>query len=198
MDRTAQRWTAGGVVALLFVSYVALAQVAESLRGTIESVDGQSLVVNARTGTTINVRLADDAHVFILKPAALADAKVGSFVGMTTQPQPGGTESVVELYIFPSDPSRDPFNIPTSGLFSPRNEADVLNYVEGSILKNDGQTLTLRGSMADEMVPVSADINVVAVTPTTSADILAGQKVFVPNGKPVDFGLIAPTVILGE
>ena len=53
--RKAQRWIGGGVLALLFVSSVTVAEGSESLRGTIESVDGQSLVVIARSGASTNV-----------------------------------------------------------------------------------------------------------------------------------------------
>ena len=50
----------------------------------------------------------------------------------------------------------------------------------------------------DDTIPVSADANIVAVTPATDADITTGQKFFVHNGRPVSFGMIAPTIILGE
>jgi hypothetical protein len=60
-----------------------MAQVPQSLRGKIDSVTGQTLVVKARDGTMTNVKLADDVHVFNLKQASLADLKTGTFVGTT-------------------------------------------------------------------------------------------------------------------
>jgi len=198
MKMATQRWIGGGVLALLFVSSVTVAEGSESLRGTIKSVDGQSLVVITRSGASTNVKLAGDAHVFTLKAAALAEVKAGGFVGVVISPQPNGTEGVVELYIFPSDPERDPFDIPAYGLFSPRDVAEVVNYLEGSVLKNDRQALTVRRRGRDDTISVSADANIFAVTPATAADIWAGQKVFVPNGRPMSTGLLAPTIILGE
>ena len=117
---------------------------------------------------------------------------------MVISPQPDGTEGAVELYIFPSDPERDPFDIPAYGLFTPRDVAEVVNYLQGSVLKNDRQALTVRPRGRDDTISVLAGANIFAVTPATAADISAGQKVFVPNGRPVDVGLVAPTIILGE
>ena len=78
MSMMAQRWVGGGALSLLFISSIAVAEVYESLRGPIESVDGQTLIVKARNGMPSNVKLADGAHVFTLKPASLADVKIGS------------------------------------------------------------------------------------------------------------------------
>jgi hypothetical protein len=64
--RTTGQKVVGGVLALLLASPIAVAQLYESLRGTIESVDGQTLLVKSRNGTTSNVKLADDARVFTL------------------------------------------------------------------------------------------------------------------------------------
>jgi hypothetical protein len=198
MNATTARWIRGGALAVLFVSSIAVAEVYESLRGTIESVDGQTLIVETRSGMTTNVKLVDGAHVFTLMPASIVDVKVGSFVGIVTKLQAANTESVVKIYIFPSDPAGDPFDIPTAGLVTPGNATQVLNYIGGLISKSDGQVLTVKHDDGDYTIPVSAHTEIVTVTPATVADIDAGQKVFVPNGHPVSFGIIAPTIILGE
>jgi len=73
MNTTSQTLIRGGAVALLFVSSIAMAEVSESLRGIIESVDGQTLLVKARNGRTTKVKLVNGARVFTLKPASFAD-----------------------------------------------------------------------------------------------------------------------------
>jgi hypothetical protein len=198
MKTTAARWIAGWAIAILFVSSTAVAQVNENLRGTIQSVDGQTLVGETRDGMTINIRLTDGAHVFTLEPESILDVKVGSFVGIMTK-QAVGTDRVVEIYIFPSDPAGDPFDIPTAGLATPGSATEVLNYTSGVISKNDGQGgLTVTRDGRDDTLAVSPDVNVVKVTPATIADIQLGRKFVVPNGHPVSSGLVAPTIILGE
>jgi len=198
MKTTTARWIAGWAIAILFVSSTAVAQVNENLRGTIQSVDGQTLVGETRDGMTVNIRLTDGAHVFTLEPESILDVKVGSFVGIMTK-QAVGTDRVVEIYIFPSDPAGDPFDIPTAGLATPGSATEVLNYTSGVISKNDGQGgLTVTRDGRDDTLAVSPDVNVVKVTPATIADIQVGRKFVVPNGHPVSSGLVAPTIILGE
>ena len=71
------------------------------VRGTIESVDGQTLTVKSRDGATVKVKLADNAPVRAVVKASLADVKQGGFVGITAMPQPDGTQKAVEIHIFP-------------------------------------------------------------------------------------------------
>ncbi len=71
------------------------------VRGTIESVDGQTLNVKSRDGAAMKVKLADNAPVRAVVKASLADVKQGGFVGITAMPQPDGTQKAVEIHIFP-------------------------------------------------------------------------------------------------
>ena len=108
---------------LSIVASMALAQVPQSLRGKIENVANQTLVVKARDGTEAKVMLADDVHIFKLEQASLGDLKQGSVVGATAIGQMSGPEKAVEIYIFPDDPKREP-NVPTKVV---GRENEILN-----------------------------------------------------------------------
>jgi hypothetical protein len=71
------------------------------VRGTIESVDGQTLAVKARDGAMMKVKLADSPRVLTLNKMTLADVKQGTFVGITAMPQPDGSQKAAEIHIFP-------------------------------------------------------------------------------------------------
>lgn len=189
----------GGALALL-LSF-AVTEASETLRGTIENVDGGTLVVKTREGTIRNVRLPDNANIYALNPATVADLKPGRFAGFVTKSQASSGEKVLEIYIFDSDPSADPFDIPITGLITPGSETDVVNYAEGVILANDGQVVTVRRhDDIDDLIQTSAASNakIVMAAPATVNDIKVGRKVFVPNGEPMSIGMVAPTIILGE
>src|SRR5215470_11811828 len=79
----------------------ALAQDTVRVRGTIERVDGSIYVVKARDGTELKVALADNPQIAGVVKASLADVKQGSFVGVTGMPQPDGSQSALEVHIFP-------------------------------------------------------------------------------------------------
>jgi hypothetical protein len=79
-------------LALLLTVGTADAQQPARVRGTIEKVDGNTLLVKTREGTDVTVKLTDNAQVNGVAPAKLADIRQNSFVGITAMPQPDGTQ----------------------------------------------------------------------------------------------------------
>src|SRR5215217_9554029 len=61
------------------------------VRGTVERVEGQAIVIKARDGAELKVVLADNAMVVGIVKASMSDIKQGSFVGVTGMPQPDGS-----------------------------------------------------------------------------------------------------------
>jgi hypothetical protein len=179
----------------LLVACTAIAQVSQRLRGTIENVSGQMLVVKGRDGKMMNVKLADGAHVFTLNTASLADIKEGDPVGITTKRQMDGSQGAAEIYIFPDERTHEPWAV-TAGSLVGKDE-EVLAYIEGSISRNDGRTLTMKYRDGEKTIPVAADVRVVMVVPAAVADIKAGQNFFVPNGYQTSLGTETLTIIVG-
>src|SRR3984885_8738664 len=87
-------------VALIFSTAIAAAQSPDvvRVRGTIESVDGQTVNVKGRDGIATKVKLTDDAKVLAVDRKSLADVKQGVFVGITAMPQPHGRQKAVEIH----------------------------------------------------------------------------------------------------
>src|ERR1700742_4591302 len=86
-------------------SMLALAQQTSPsrVRGTIESVDGETLMVKSRSGEDVKLTMAGDIRVVGIVKIALSDIKVGSFIGTTTVPGPDGGNNAVEVHVFPED-----------------------------------------------------------------------------------------------
>ena len=68
----------------------ASAQQTQRLRGTIEKVDGNRLIIKMPNGTPATVMLTDKAAVVGVLKASLADVKQGSYIGSAAMPQPDG------------------------------------------------------------------------------------------------------------
>jgi hypothetical protein len=80
---------------------VAAAQQTQRVRGTIEKVDGNTLLIKAAPGgAPITLTLADNALVVGVLKATVADIKEGSYIGSGALPQPDGTQKAVEVHIF--------------------------------------------------------------------------------------------------
>lgn len=72
------------------------------VRGTIESVKGESLVVEARNGEVMGFELTEDTGVFMVRPASLEDVEEGDFVGLTSV-EADGKRVALEAHIFAED-----------------------------------------------------------------------------------------------
>ena len=78
-----------------------LAQETVRIRGSIERIDGSIYVIKARDGAELKVTLADNPQIAGVVKASLSDIKQGSFVGVTAMPQADGSQSALEVLIFP-------------------------------------------------------------------------------------------------
>jgi hypothetical protein len=78
----------------------ALAQQPQRVRGTIESVDGSTLVIKQGEGPDVTVKLTDNVQVFGIVPATLTDVKTGAFIGVGAMQQPDGSQKAIQVMIF--------------------------------------------------------------------------------------------------
>src|SRR3954453_1548922 len=112
------------------------------VRGAIESVDGDTLVVKSRSGEDVRLKMTGDIRVVGIVKIALSEIKVGSFIGTTTVPGPDGSNNAVEVHVFPEDmrgtgEGSRPYDLkPNSSM----TNATVAETVAG----NDGHTLTIK------------------------------------------------------
>jgi hypothetical protein len=67
--------------------------------GTIERVEGRTLVVKTRQGE-VKVNLADKLAVYGVVKATLADIKPGAFIGVGAMPQPDGSQKAIQVMVF--------------------------------------------------------------------------------------------------
>ena len=95
-----KRMFAGIAVIAALAAVPALAQQTQRVRGTIESVDGSTLVIKQGEGPDVTVKLTDNVQVFGVVPATLADVKPGAFIAVGAMPQPDGSQKAIQVMIF--------------------------------------------------------------------------------------------------
>jgi hypothetical protein len=145
------------------------------IRGTIEAVDGDVLAVKSRGGEDVKLHMTGDVRVVGITKISLSDIKVGSFIGTTTVPGPGGGQNAVEVHVFPEDmrgtgEGSRPYDLrPNSSM----TNATVAQTVAG----NDGHILTIKYKDGEKKVLVSPDTPVVTYVPADRSDLKAGAKV---------------------
>jgi hypothetical protein len=145
------------------------------VRGTIESVDGETLMVKSRSGEDVKLTMTGDIRVVGIVKIALSDIKVGSFIGTTTVPGPDGGNNAVEVHVFPEDmrgtgEGSRPYDLKPN---STMTNATVAQTVAG----NDGHTLTVKYQDGEKKVTVAPDTPVVTYVPADKSDLKPGAKV---------------------
>jgi len=145
------------------------------VRGMIESVDGDGLSVKSRSGEDFKLHMGADMRVVGITRISLADIKVGSFIGATTVPGPGGEADAVEVHVFPEDmrgtgEGSRPFDLRPNSTMTNATVAD-------SVVGNEGHTLTVKYKGGEKKVVVSPDTPVVTYVPAGKSELKAGAKV---------------------
>ena len=145
------------------------------VRGSIEGVDGDLLVVKSRSGEDVKLHMTGDIKVVGIIKISLADIKLGSFIGTTTVPGPDGQSTAVEVHVFPEamrgtgEGSR-PYDLRPN---STMTNATVAQTVAGV----DGQTLMIKYKDGEKKITVGPDTPVVTYVPAEKSDLKADAKI---------------------
>jgi hypothetical protein len=166
----------GGLVLVLAAS-ATWAQESVRVRGTIERVEGRTLVVKSRDGADVKVVPVDNARVVGIVKASLSDIKPGSFVGVTGMPQADGSQKAVEVHIFPeamrgTGEGHRPWDLRPQSTMTNAN-------VEQTVAGVNGRTLTVKYKGGEKKIVVPPDAPVVALVPGDKSELKPGVKIFV-------------------
>lgn len=151
------------------------APVPTRVRGTIESVNGDTMQVKSRSGEDFKLHIAADVNVSGITKISLADIKPGSFIGATTVPGPDGSQNAVEVHVFPEsmrgtgEGSR-PWDLKPNSSMTNATVAE-------SVVGNDGHTLLVKYKDGEKKVFVPDNTPVVTLVPGDKSDLKTGAKV---------------------
>ena len=73
------------------------AQQPQAIRGTIDKIDGGIVSIKQANGADVDVKLLDNAKVFGVQAATIADVKPNDFIGVGAMPQPDGSQKAIQV-----------------------------------------------------------------------------------------------------
>ena len=111
------------------------------VRGTVESLDGDTLKVKSRDGKDLTVALKSGLNVGGVVQAAVDDIKPGDFVGIASQPTDSGVNGALEVVVFPA--SMKGTGEGDRPWFAKPNSSMTNATVTSAVKSVDGPTLTL-------------------------------------------------------
>lgn len=167
----------------------------QRIRGTVASLEGQSLTVATREGDTVTLALAPNYTVAAVVPASLADAKPGAFIGAAAM-GPRDRLRALEVLIFPAamrgaGEGHYPWDL--------QPESTMTNAtIESEVASADGRKLTVKAKGETLTLTVPEGVPVVTFEPGTPAMLTKGAHVFIGAQKAADGTLTAARVAVGK
>jgi len=192
--------TAAAVVAAFAATTVSVQAQNVRVRGTIEKLDGDTLMVKSRDNTELKLTLKSDVRIGGVVKASLADVKADTNVAITSRPRADGTLEAVELRIFPAG---QPFNSFHGDWDLMPNSFMTNGSFQTSVAGVDGQVLTVKYKVAgkpdeEKKIVVTPKTIIATTKPGTKADLIPGKKVFVAGAPKLPDGSLDVAAIQVE
>jgi hypothetical protein len=166
------------------------------VRGVVAQASDTALVITGRDGKTINVNLAANWTVAVLKPIPVDQIQPGSFIGTTEMPQADGTGISVEVHVFPPGVKMGEGHYP----WDLQPGAMMTNGTVGTVTAvSGGRALEVNYGTGDRHVVVPPNAPVVLITPGGDHSLIkTGVSVFLVAGVGADGSLTTNNVLTGD
>lgn len=147
------------------------------IRGTVDKLDGQNLLVKSRDGQTLTIELAANVAVITLVKKSIADIKAGDYVASTGVKGPDGKIHAIEVRIFPeaargTGEGQYPWDLMPDSVMTNATVGKVDQAPQGPVLH-----VTFKGTESE--YTVGPDVPVLANGPGDISLLKPGVAVFV-------------------
>jgi hypothetical protein len=184
----------GLAAALVLLTLPALAEEPKAaptpaiVRGTVEKLDGQTLVVNMRNGQQVPVALAPNFTVAAVIKKTPTDIKAGDYVAATSVKGEDGQRYALEVHIFPEtmrgfNEGQKPWDLAPDSVMMNATVTGITSAPRGEVIK-----------VGETEVVVRPDTPVVAFAPGDANLLRHGATVFAIAMKRPDGSLLASSV----
>lgn len=147
------------------------------IRGTVDKLDGQNLMVKSRDGQTLTIELAANVAVITLVKKSIADIKAGDYVASTGVKGTDGKIHAIEVRIFPeaargTGEGQYPWDLMPDSIMTNATVGKVDQAPQGPVLH-----VTFKGTESE--YTVGPDVPVLANGPGDISLLKPGVAVFV-------------------
>ena len=184
-------------LAAIFVAAPALSAAAQNpparIRGTVERLDGQTLMIKSRDGQSLSIALAPNFTVRAVVAKTVADIKPGDFVASTSVKGPDGKLRAIEVHILPESlrgvarEGQFPWDLAPDSLMTNATAAQITSAPEGQVMR-----VTYKDGEAEVTIPPG--IPIVGYVPGDASLLKPGATVFITAQKNADGSLTASGV----
>ena len=166
------------------------------IRGTIAALDGQTLSINTREGSKVDVLLNDPLTVSTVKKVDLADIKPGTYVGIATRTAANGELQALEVLVFPeamrgASEGHYPWDLEPGSMMTN-------GTVTGAVQSTSGRELSMSFKGDTNKIIVPPSVPIVTFAPAERSDLKPGAPVMFGATKNTEGKLAASRVTVGK
>ncbi len=185
-------WT----VAVVLLPLSALAQAPPGVaRGTIVSIENDTLTLKVANGATEKIALAKDWKVSVLKPVSVDTIQPGSFIGTAEMPQKDGTGRSLEVHVFPPGVKAGEGHYD----WDLKKGSKMTNGTVGQVTASGkGRELQVSYPNGERKITVPPNVPVVQITPGERAMAKPGAAAFLIVAKTPGGELASNAIAVGE
>jgi hypothetical protein len=165
------------------------------IRGSIASVDGNTMTVNSRDGKKLTVTLNDPLTVATVTKVPLSSIKETDFIGTATRTDANGKLIALEVLVFPeamrgTGEGFYPWDLQPGSMMTN-------GTVKGAVKAAKGRELTVAYKDKSNTIEVPPNAPVVTFAPATKDDLKKGAKIFAVSPANADGTLKVSRVTVG-
>lgn len=182
------------VLGATLLSSAAFAALPPRVRGTIQSLNGDTLTIVTRDGRKAEIKITPDTKFASVTQAQFSDIQPDSYVGTAAAPQPNGTLKALEVTVF--DPKlrgvgdgHYPWDLGA--------DSTMTNGAVGALEGSNGRTLDVKYKGGEKQVMVPEDVPIVTLTPASESVAKAPEHAVAFAEKGADGTLTAKFVAVG-
>ena len=165
------------------------------VRGTVETVSGDTLTIKTRDGADQAIALTSGWKIGGIKRASVDDIKPGDFVGVGSMPKGSGPNDAIQVMIFPAAmKGTGEGNRPWDA--QPNTEMTNAT-VSNAVTAVDGRTITLTYQGKEKTIAIPDGTQIVTLAPAAKDDLKQGAAVIVTAQKAADGSMSSAQVAVG-
>ncbi len=152
------------------------AQQPQAIRGTINKIDSGIVSIKQANGADMDVKLLDNAKVFGVQAATVADVRPNDFIGVGAMPQPDGSQKAIQVTIFVESQRG------TGEGFRPwdRPGSTMTNgTAENTVASVNGQVVMVKYKGGEQKIIIGSDATIRKYIPGTKDELKPGAHVSV-------------------
>ena len=193
------RIAASALFLSLMLPCLALAQApapTQRIRGDVVAVDGLNLQVKERSGEMLTIKLAENYVVTSVAKIGIEAITPNAFVGVASMPQSDGTQTALEVLVFPesgrgSGEGHYPWDLQPGSMMTNATVAEV-------VAVGPARRMTLRYKDGEKVIVVPANVPIVTFEPGDRAMLKPGAHLLLTATRQPDGSLTAARAAVGK